>query len=228
VTISTGQVGKAISVNRLAEIFLELQEQGAHNINLVTPTHYVEAIMAALDLAHSATPALHIPIVYNTSGYERVQTIQRLADYVDIYLTDYKYASPELATRYSSAPDYPNVALVALAAMVQAQGEYRLNAEGLLEAGVIVRHLLLPGHLDDSLEALEAVFATVGNKVCYALMNQFTALPTAPAELQQRVREADYSKLIDFALDLGITNSFMQEGETAEESFIPPFDLQGV
>ena len=276
--ISQGLAGKPISVARLTEIFLELQAKGAHNINLVTPTHYVDQIIEAVQVARTgqaartgraakagqstravahtgqatndasttgttgttrtarntvsthAAPAtpLTIPVVYNTSGYELPATINRLASTVDVYLTDFKYASPALAARYSNAPDYPTAALAALEAMVAQRGRYLLDAQGILQEGVIVRHLLLPGQLADSLEVLRRVFASVGNQVCYALMNQFTPLPGAPPELQRPVADADYDALIDFALDLGITNSFMQEGGTSSASFIPPFDLEGV
>ena len=227
-SISRGMVGKAVSVKRLAEMFIDLQGQGAHNINLVTPTHYVEQIVEALDMARHSQPALSIPIVYNTSGYELVTTIKRLADYIDIYLTDFKYASSELAERYSSAPDYPEIALNALREMVALQSEYQTDENGILQKGVIVRHLILPGHLKDSKFVLKRVFSEVGNQICYSLMNQYTPMPDSPPQLQRTLSESEYAELIDFALDLGITNSFMQEGGTAEESFIPPFDLSGV
>lgn len=225
--ISSGRAGKVITTQRLAEIFLELQEQGAHNINLVTPTQYVPQIKAALDEAWS--DGLRLPIVYNTGGYETVETIEQLKGFVDIYLTDFKYASLALAARYSSASDYPEVALSALKAMVDQVGEYDGSAP-LLQRGVIVRHLLLPGHLEDSKAVVQTVYKTVGNKVCYSLMNQYTPQTVAamPPELQYPVSEREYDELIDFALDLGITHSFMQEDGTAEESFIPAFDLTGV
>ena len=229
--ISRGEVGRAISVARLAETFLELQSQGAHNINLVTPTHYIRQIIAALDKAKQAEPALHIPVAYNTSGYELVSSIKSLDPYIDIYLTDFKYASPVLAAEYSDAPDYPEVALDALeemVAQVAQKGGYQLDENGILRKGVIVRHLVLPGHVDDSLLVLRRVFSAVGNQVCYSLMNQYTPMPSSPPQLQRKLSEREYSTLIDFALDLGITNSFMQEGDTAEESFIPPFDLSGL
>jgi putative pyruvate formate lyase activating enzyme len=228
--ISSGRVGKVISTERLAQIFLELQEQQAHNINLVTPTHYVPQIIEAI--ATARTSGLILPIVYNTSGYETVETIELLAGTIDIYLTDYKYASPELAARYSNAPDYPEIALKALRAMVEQVGEYNdpeTTPVHLLKSGVIVRHLLLPTHLEDSKAALNIVYNAVANKVCYSLMNQYTPINPAPfPELQQTVSERDYDALIDYALDLGIIHSFMQEGGTAEESFIPAFDLKGV
>jgi len=242
-SISRGKAGKAISIQRLAEIFLELQAQGAHNINLVTPTHYVEQIIEALDIlkqtkqasqtnvedkTDEATPSLHIPVVYNTSGYETVSTIKQLADYVDIYLVDIKYATANLALELSGAPDYPEAAFLALEEMVNQQGEYQLNEDGVLQKGVIVRHLILPGHVEDSKLVVNRVFSVYGNKVCYSLMNQYTPMPGSPPQLERKLSESEYAELIDYALDLGVTNSFMQEGDTAKESFIPPFDLSGV
>ncbi|MDR3053696.1 MAG: radical SAM protein [Coriobacteriales bacterium] len=229
-SISSGRVGKAIAVERLARIFLELQKQGAHNINLVTPTQYVPQITEALATARMA--GLQLPVVYNTSGYETVETIEMLKGHVDIYLTDFKYCDPKLACRYSNAPDYEQLALRALRAMLAQVGDYTLGDEGILQRGVIVRHLLLPGQLGDSKAVVATVFSACKNRVCYSLMNQYTPLLGGGcerfAELGTTVSEADYSALIDFALGLGITNSFMQEGGTAEESFIPPFDLTGV
>jgi putative pyruvate formate lyase activating enzyme len=230
--LSAGRAGQAITVERLAEIFLTLADQGVHNINLVTPTHYVPQILAALERARGQGMAL--PVVYNTSGYEAPATLARLAGLVDIYLTDFKYAARALAARYSAAPDYPEVALAALRAMVEQTdraGGYALDETGTLRTGVIVRHLMLPGHLEDSKAVLETAYAAVGNRVCYSLMNQYTPMPRVPArfeELQAPVTEDEYDELVSFALDLGITNSFMQEGGTATESFIPPFDLTGV
>jgi len=257
--ISRGLAGKAISTTRLAEIFLELQTQGAHNINLVTPTHYVPQIIEALDLARRGLAAsadsgrgesegryepegrgepegrvdgflsrLNLPIVYNTSGYELTATVQRLFGYVDVFLTDFKYASTELALAYSGAEDYFAVAMAALGEMVAQAGEFVVDSNGIASRGVIVRHLLLPGHLDDSKLVLERVFAEVGNQVCYSLMNQYTPMSGVPSELARAVTEAEYSELIEFALDLGVTDCFIQEGGTADESFIPPFDLYGV
>jgi putative pyruvate formate lyase activating enzyme len=226
--ISSGRVGKSISVERLAEIYGELAEQGAHNINLVTPTQYVPQIVHACTLARER--GMTLPVVYNTSGYETPETIRALEGCVDGYLTDFKYASHELAARYSNAPDYPRVALSALEVMVEQAGEYTLDDEGILRSGVIVRHLMLPGQLEDSQAVLRLVFDSVGNHVCYSLMNQYTPMPHVQhlPELQTTVTEDEYNALIDFALDIGITNSFMQEGNTATESFIPAFDLTGV
>ncbi|MDR2109043.1 MAG: radical SAM protein [Coriobacteriales bacterium] len=226
--ISSGLAGAAISVRRLADIFCELQAQGAQNINLVTPTQYLPQIRRALTRARRA--GLHLPIVYNTSGYERPELIATLAGCVDIFLTDFRYATAELATRYSQAPDYPQVALAALQVMRQVAGDYRLDSAGILKSGIIVRFLLLPGHLEEARQALATVFSLLKNEVCYSLMNQFTPLPELERhpELNRSVSDDEYDALIDFALELGITNSFMQEGATASESYIPPFDLTGV
>jgi putative pyruvate formate lyase activating enzyme len=226
--ISHEGFGKPVTVGRLAEIFCELAALGAHNINLVTATQYVPQVVEALKRAQGA--GMSVPVVFNTSGYELPKTLGLLDGWADIYLTDLKYVSPQLALRYSDAEDYPAVALRALVAMVEQVGEYTVR-DGLMTRGVIVRHLLLPGHLDDSLEVLRTSFDAVGNQVCYSLMSQYTPMPAVMGrhdELSRAVREEEYARLIDYALDLGIRHSFMQEGDTAEESFIPPFDLTGV
>lgn len=243
--ISDGVAGKDIDAERLAAVFLELQEQGAHNINLVTPTQYVPHIKVALERAgrfRGGSGALTIPVVYNTGGYETTDTLRSLEGYVDIYLTDFKYASSALAQRYSSASDYPQVASLALAEMVRQTGCYRLQHEGdgpdelagsetnLLCSGVIVRQLLLPGHLHDAKRVTDTVFMEHGNEVCYSLMNQYTPLVGLASyqELARAVTAREYDEFIDHALDLGVCRSFMQEGGTVEESFIPAFDGSGV
>jgi putative pyruvate formate lyase activating enzyme len=227
--VSDGVAGADISVERLAEIFCELQAQGAHNINLVTPTQYLPQICAALTSARNA--GLTLPVVYNTSGYERGETIAALAHVVSVFLTDFRYASAQLAARYSAAPDYPELALEALRVMLQVAGAYTLDNADILQQGVIVRFLLLPGHLEEAQQAVAMVFEACGNKVCYSLMSQFTPMPAASArhpELGRTVRADEYDELVNFALGLGITNSFMQEGDTAREDYIPVFDLSGV
>jgi putative pyruvate formate lyase activating enzyme len=205
-----------------------LAEQGAHNINLVTPTQYTPQIIRALALARAR--GVTVPVVYNTSGYESRETIRAFDGSVDVYLTDFKYASSELAARYSSAPDYLRVALLALEAMVEQAGEYTLDDEGILRSGIIVRHLMLPGQLEDSKTVIRLIFESVGNRVCYSLMNQYTPLPHAGhfPELQATVTRGEYNALIDFTLNLGITNSFMQEEGAASKDFIPAFDFTGV
>ena len=234
--IAAGRAGAAITVGRLADICLELQGQGALNINFVTPTHYAPQVREAVRLARGR--GLALPIVWNTSGYETVEAVRANEGIVDVYLTDFKYASSETAARYSNAPDYPKVALAALDAMVEQAGEPVFDeVEGGLRLvrGVVVRHLLLPGGLEESKHAVEAVWRRYGTRVLLSLMNQYT--PTIPAdapaaqrfpELLQTVDAAAYEALLDFADALGIEDYFWQDAPAAAESFIPPFDLTGV
>jgi len=229
--ISSGDAGKVITAERLAEIFCELQDLGAHNINLVTATHYAPAVAAALRLVRPGD--LRIPVIWNTSGYELPWTLRRLDALVDGYLFDLRYHSAELARRYSRAADYPQVAAAALEAAVKQVGPYTLGEDGLLVSGVIVRQLLLPvpGGIADALATLRSTFARYGNDVCYSLMNQYTPMPQTAErypELSAQVREEDYARLVDEALALGVEHSFMQEGGTVSESFIPAFDGTGV
>lgn len=226
--ISRGKSGKEISVGRLAEIFLELQQKGAHNINLVTPTHYIPQIIEAVKKAKAA--GLTLPIVYNTSGYEKPESIARLEGIVDIYLTDFKYLSPELSFQYSGASDYAKWAKPALHEMVSQTGEAVFDGDGMMQKGVIVRHLLLPGCLDDSKNVVRYLFETYGNRIFYSLMNQYTPMEGSNVypELGRKVTEEEYDALVDYAVALGVENGFIQEGETAEESFIPPFDNEGI
>jgi putative pyruvate formate lyase activating enzyme len=233
-SIASGDIGREVSIRRLAQIFLELQAQGALNINLVTPSHFVPQICQAIDLARSTsysnTP-LELPIVYNTSGYELPETLEALRGYVDIYLTDFKYASSDLAALYSGAGDYPRVADAALDAMFEAVGPVVID-DGRMERGIIVRHLLLPGQIEDSRKVMELLASKpYRGDVIVSLMNQYTPVQnlseTFP-ELMDRVSDSDYDDLVDYALDLGLTRSFMQEGETAQESFIPTFDYEGI
>lgn len=235
--IALGDVGKVVSIDRLARIFLELQAKGAMNINLVTPTHFVPQIEEALDIARSGEigDALALPIVYNTSGYESVDSLEGLRDYVDVFLTDFKYGSPELAARYSKAPDYPEVASHALDAMFSIAGPLRydeFDGQERLVRGVVVRHLLLPGQLEDSKRVMELIASKpYKDGIIVSLMNQFTPseeLAESHHELARHVSEDAYDELIDYALELGLDNSFMQESGAAEESFIPAFDYEGV
>lgn len=228
--ISQDGFGAPVTPERLSEIFLELQEQGAYNINLVTPTHYASQLRVAIRRARER--GLSLPVVCNTSGYERVATLAGLADDVDIYLSDFRYLEPDSAARYSAAPDYPKVAWAALAEMMRQRGEWHEDAQGHLRQGVILRILLLPGHLAEAKAIVAKVFARYGNRLCYSLMNQYTPLPTLDGrrfpELSRPVLESEYAELVDFALDLGVKRSFMQEGGTVSESFVPAFDLSGV
>ena len=227
--IASTEVGMEISEERLKDIFLELQEKGAHNINLVTPTHYTPEIIRAIGKAKEQ--GLRLPIVYNCSGYEKVETLKTLKGIVDIYLTDFKYMENEAAVRYSKAPDYPEIARAALKEMMDQTGEAKFDENGIMQSGVIVRHLLLPGHVRNARAVVKYVYETYGNQLYLSLMNQYTPLPQVKKEfpeLDRRVTEREYQRLISYALELGIENAFIQDGKTAEESFIPMFDYEGI
>ena len=226
--IAHGEVGKEISVGRLAEIFLELQEKQAANINLVTPTHYTPQIIEAVTLAQDQ--GLAIPIVYNCGGYEKLRTLRMLEGIVDIYLTDFKYMEPETAGRYSHAPDYPAVVKAALSEMVRQTGDAQFSENGMMRRGVIVRHLLLPGHLKEAKAVVSYVHETYGDQVFLSLMNQYTPLPQVKdwPEINRRVTKREYDRLVDHAVAIGVENGFIQEGKTAKESFIPAFDGEGL
>lgn len=229
--IANGTVGKEISVERLAEIFLELQEKGANNINLVTPGHFVPQIVKALDQAKKE--GLTLPVVYNTSSYETVDTIKRLEGYVDIYLPDFKYMSPVLSKKYSHAPDYAEVAKAAIAEMVRQTGKAVFvngDEDNLILKGTIVRHLMLPGCMEDSMQILKYLHETYGDTIYISIMNQFTPLSNLEKypKLNRRITDEEYETLVDYAIEIGIENGFIQEGDTAEESFIPAFDCEGV
>jgi len=227
--ISQAGRGEAISVRRLADIFSELALQGAHNINLVTATQYTEEVIEAVAAARQA--GLQLPIIWNSSAYETTALIKRLAGTVDAWLFDYRYSDKTLAQRYSNAPDYPEIAQDALVAAVQQAGEYHLGDSGLLVSGVVVRFLLLPGQLTDTINCLDTVYSLFGDQVCYSLMSQYTA-PVGIAdkypELAGPIRQWDYDLFVDHALSLTLKHSFMQEPDSASESFIPPFNLTGV
>lgn len=229
--IANGSVGKVITIERLAEIFLELQGQGANNINLVTPGHFIPQIREALLLAKER--GLTLPIVYNTSSYENVEALKMLDGVIDIYLPDFKYMSSVLSQKYSYAQDYAKVAKEAIAEMVRQTGKPvfdEVGEEGLLKRGTIVRHLTLPGCMEDSKEILKFLHDTYGEQIYISIMNQFTPLENVAAypELNRKITEEEYDELIDYAIAIGIEQGFIQEGETAEESFIPDFNCVGV
>ncbi len=228
-SIALGETGKTLTTERLAEIFLELQEKGAHNINLVTATHFIPQVARALTLAKAT--GLHIPIVYNSGGYEEVSSLKCLEGLVDIYLPDLKYYSSELSLRYSHATDYFEKASAAITEMYRQVGSPALEEHtGLLKRGVIVRHLLLPGETKDSKKILRYLYDTYKNDICVSIMNQYTPLPHVAdiPSLNRRVTNEEYERVLNFAERIGIERGFFQEGETAEESFIPPFDLEGI
>jgi putative pyruvate formate lyase activating enzyme len=226
--ISHGGAGKEVSFERLAQIFLELQAQGAHNINLVTATPYLPGVCRALDIAR---PALHVPVVFNCGGYERVETIRDLAGYVDVYLPDIKYSSAELSQRYSGAADYFDVASKAVREMIGQTGGLEYDSEGLLRRGVIIRHLVLPGARRDSMAILQWMAAELPKgKYLLSLMSQYT--PCGRAEdfpgINRRVTSMEYGSVVDEAVRLGLTDGFMQRRGSAGEGCIPPFDQTGV
>lgn len=229
--ISTGNFGIDVSPERLAQIMLELQDQGALNINLVTATHYAHLLPEAIAAARAQ--GLAIPIVYNTSGYERVEAVRELDDLVDIWLTDFKYADAELGCALSHVPDYPSVAqsaLIEMARQLERHGGGAARADGTWTRGIIVRHLVLPGHAEDSCRVLDLIWDAVGD-VPISVMNQYTpnaAMRAAGGELARAVTREEYERVLDYADDLGFTQMFWQEGGAVDESFTPPFDTTGV
>ena len=278
-SIALSEYGEEVSPERLCEIFFELREQGANNINLVTPTHEAELIIPVIERAKKE--GLDIPFVYNTGSYEKVEVLRRFEGLVDVWLPDLKYFSPELSAKYSNAPDYFEVASKAIEEMVRQAGEPvfseagqttaegrdsetgkttgeglvsetgQTTAEGrdsetgkttgegivsetgLIKRGVIVRHLVLPGCTKDSKAVIDYLYKTYGNSVYISIMNQYTPLITGKdaekfPELTRRVTKREYAKVVDHAIELGVENAYIQEGKTAEESFIPAFDGTGV
>ena len=262
--ISRGHVGKNITVQRLSDIFLELQGKGANNINLVTAGHFLPVVIDALEDAKNR--GLSIPIVYNTSSYEKVEAIRDLDGLVDIYLPDLKYVSSRLSGDFSKAPDYFEVASKAIEEMVRQTGEPEffvkkkaslnqqmslwesedvmdaatynecaddLMSEGrevLMKRGTIVRHLLLPGCTEDSKAVVKYLYETYGDSIFISIMNQYTPMPQVSEHplLSRKVTDDEYNEVLDYAIDSGIENAFMQEGDVAEESFIPNFDCEGL
>ncbi len=228
--ISQEGQGRPLTEARLAEIFLELQTNGARNINLVTATQWLPWVLPALDSARRR--GLRLPVVYNTGGYETVQTVQALAGYVDIWLTDFKYDSPALAAELSRAGNYPAVADRALRAMLRQTGAPVYDPEGYLRRGVIVRHLVLPGQAADSqavLRRLAAVRRQEEVPFLLSLMSQFTPFyHAADHGLGRRITSYEYRKVVDAALALGLTDGYMQEKSSAREEYTPPFDGEGL
>lgn len=216
--------GKEVTVEELSQIFLRLQDEKAHNINLVTPTHFVPQIIEALKLAKNS--GLKIPIVYNTSGYENIETIKMLDGYIDVYLPDFKYFSNDLAKKYSGVSDYFENATLALTEMFKQVGEFSLDEGGMIKRGMVVRHLILPGYIDDSKDVIAHIYDTFRDKIFISIMNQYTPLPHVKEfpEINRTITEEEYDEVIEFALSLGIENAFIQEGGTATESFIPDFE----
>lgn len=226
--ISSNGIGKEISIKRLSQIFLEQQERGAHNINLVTPTHFVPQIIEALKLAKNS--GLKIPIVYNTNSYENLETIKLLKGYIDIYLPDLKYFNDKYAIKYSNAPDYFTTASKVIEEMFSQVGEAVFDINGMMKKGMIIRHLMLPGLLFDSKKIVDYIYDTFKDSVFISLMNQYTPMFNASCypEINKKINPKHYESLINYCINLGINNAYIQEPGTASESFIPSFDLRGI
>lgn len=226
--LSHGEYGKRVGIERLAEIFFELEEKGAHNINLVTPDHYIPSIALAMREARDA--GLKIPYVLNMSGYETPEAIGMLSGLADIYLVDFKYMDSKAAERYSCAPDYPEAAGLALKEMSRQQPVAVFDEDGMMQRGIIVRHLLMPGMLKNAKVVLSYVYEKYGNSLYLSIMRQFTPMKRLDKypEINRSIKRREYERLIEYALDIGITRAFIQEGGTDRESFIPIWDNEGV
>ena len=223
--ISGGEVGKSVDDSRLAEIMLELEALGAHNINFVTPTHFAPTVVSSVRLARER--GMTLPIVYNTSSYDSEECIRMLDGTVDIYLADYKYHLPRTAAALARAENYPEVARAAIREMVK-QKPAPVIEDGLMRSGVVVRLLLLPGHVAEAKLAVKYLYETYGDSVYLSLMSQYTPMEGMPRPLDRTVTREEYAELVDYAIEKGVTRAFTQEGSAASESFIPPFDMTGV
>ena len=221
--ISRGNFGRPVTSARLREIFLDLIAQGAATIDLVTPTHFVPLILPALD------PPLPVPVVYNCGGYERVETLKTLEGKVQIYLPDLKYAMERPARELSAAPDYFEVAAAAIDEMVRQVGAYQIGDDGLMRSGVILRHLVLPGQMENTKRVIDYVSSHFPPKtVLFSLMSQYTPQPGSTGALARRLNEREYRTAVQYMRDCGLTDGFCQELSSAKEEYTPVFDLQGV
>lgn len=228
--IAIGQVGKKIDINRLVDIYFELQKKGALNLNLVTPTHYTYQIVESLKIAKEK--GLSLKVIYNTSGYEKVSTLKALEGLVDVYLPDFKYYDSEIAKKYSNAPDYFNVADKAIEEMFRQVGTPTFDNSGIIEKGVIVRHLVLPLETRNSKNVINHLYNKYGDDIYISIMSQYTPMANIDAtkykNLTRKITKREYDKVVNYTLELGVKNAFVQEGNVAMESFIPDFDLEGV
>ena len=225
--ISELNYGQNITVDEFSEICLELQDRGAMNINLVTPTHFVPLIIDGITIAKKK--GLRIPIVYNSSGYESVDTIKMLEGIVDIYLPDFKYYSDEYAIKYSRCKDYFKYTSLAIDEMVRQKGRCKFDREGNMISGVLIRHLLIPGMEEDSKKILKYLYDSYGDKIYISIMNQYTPVRKCKyEELNTKVDNGVYEDVIDYAWDIGIRNAFIQEEGTQSESFIPDFNVKSL
>lgn len=222
--ISIENKGVVVDDSRLIEIFKSLIEQGAENINLVNPTHYADRLANLFEKWHCP-----VPVVYNTSGYESAQTLKMLDGIVDIYLTDFKYIRPDKAQKYSNAPDYPEVAKNALAEMKRQVQGYAFDSRSVMQKGVIVRHLVLPQNTNSALRIIDYIAENYSDTYL-SIMAQYVpcgSLENYP-EINRKITEREYNKVVDYALQTGLENVFIQQTESAEKEFIPPFDFTGI
>ncbi len=221
--ISNDGYGKKISLDRLSKIMLELQDRGAHNINLVTPTHYAPLIKYSINMIKDK---IHIPVVYNTSSYENVGTIRMMKDIVNIYLADFKYFDNELGKKYSNCDNYRECAIKSIDEMYKQVGKFIIK-DDLMVSGLIVRVLVLPGHIDDSKKIIKYLYDKYKDNIIISIMNQYTPLFHIEKyeNLNRKVNDSEYDEIINYACDLGVKQAFIQEGNTQEESFIPDFDI---
>ena len=226
--ISQEGVGEEITIERLSDIFLEQQKRGANNINLVTPTHYAVQIVEALKIAKKK--GLKLPVIYNSNGYEALNTLEMLKRYVDVFVPDLKYFKDEYGIRYSKVPNYFAIASKAVEKMVEMTGEVKFDEKGMIQKGVIIRHLMLPGLLFDSKKIVDYIHKTFENKVYISIMNQYTPMFKACnyKEIDRPLSSKHYDSLIDYCIEIGVKNAFIQEEGTDEKSYIPEFDLRGV
>lgn len=218
------EVGKRVSPQELSDIFLSLEKQGAHNINLVNPTHFAPAVAEALKLRRPG-----IPVVYNSGGYERVETLRELEGLIDIYLPDLKYLSPELSRRYSGAENYPQAAMPAILEMARQTGPAVFDGDGILQRGTIVRHLLLPSNTRNTAEVLSWLASNLPQGVLVSLMAQYIPCGRAAEfpEINRRVTKREYDKVQDLLFSLNL-DGFVQERSSAKKNYIPDFNLEGV
>lgn len=219
--ISGGAVGRSVTDEELADIYLSLQEQGVCNINFVTPTPWVPNIRRSLDIAWDK--GLYLPTVYNCGGYESLEALHSLRGYIGVYLPDFKYMDAELGKRFSGVPDYPEMAKRALHEMVEQRGEAVYSTDGTMIKGVIVRHLVLPGHTDDSMQIIEYLHKEYGNAIVISIMSQYTPMPNITGGLARKLTKEEYASVVTFAKSIGVENAYIQDGESATESFIPEF-----
>ena len=219
--ISRGKFGKEITVEELKNIYKELIDKGAHNINLVTGTHFIDAI------AQSLSSPLSVPVVYNCGGYESIDALKKLENKVDVYLPDLKYADDTLALRYSKAPNYFEIATKAIKEMFRQAGKFKINDDGIMEKGVIIRHLILPGQTDNTKKVIDWVKSNFDDDdVLFSLMSQFTPIPSCNVdELNRRLTQEEYDEVEEYLFNSGIENGFMQELSSSSEEYVPPFEL---